>query len=49
LHFSTAVSLRDRRLRPRYGRSMRSPPGNNVEALYRDAGNIGHGAAPTLR
>jgi hypothetical protein len=23
--------------------------GNNVEALYRDVGNIGHGASPTLR
>jgi hypothetical protein len=23
--------------------------GNNVEALYRSVGNIGHGASPTLR
>jgi hypothetical protein len=23
--------------------------GNNVEALYRDTGNIGHGASSTLR
>jgi hypothetical protein len=23
--------------------------GNNVEALYRDVGNIGYGAGPTLR
>jgi hypothetical protein len=22
--------------------------GNNIEALYRDVGNIGHNAAPTL-
>jgi catechol 2,3-dioxygenase-like lactoylglutathione lyase family enzyme len=25
------------------------PDGNNVEALYRDVGNIGHGVGPNLR
>jgi hypothetical protein len=25
------------------------PDGNNVEALYRDVGNIGHGAGANLR
>jgi hypothetical protein len=29
--------------------SLLDPDGNNVEALYRDVGNIGHGASPTLR
>ena len=28
---------------------VNNPDGNNVEALYRDVGNIGHGASPTLR
>jgi lactoylglutathione lyase len=27
---------------------VRDPDGNNVEALYRDVGNIGHGASPKL-
>lgn len=25
------------------------PDGNKIEALYRDVGNIGHDASPTLR
>jgi predicted lactoylglutathione lyase len=32
-----------------YAAYLLDPDGNNVEALYRDAGNIGHGAGPTLR
>jgi catechol 2,3-dioxygenase-like lactoylglutathione lyase family enzyme len=32
-----------------YAAYLLDPDGNNVEALYRDVGNIGHGAEPTLR
>jgi catechol 2,3-dioxygenase-like lactoylglutathione lyase family enzyme len=32
-----------------YAAYLLDPDGNNVEALYRDAGNVGHGAGPTLR
>jgi catechol 2,3-dioxygenase-like lactoylglutathione lyase family enzyme len=32
-----------------YAAFLLDPDGNNVEALYRDAGNVGHGAPPTLR
>jgi catechol 2,3-dioxygenase-like lactoylglutathione lyase family enzyme len=32
-----------------YAAYLFDPDGNNVEALYRDVGNIGHDAAPTLR
>ena len=32
-----------------YAAYLLDPDGNNVEALYRDVGNIGHGASPTLR
>jgi hypothetical protein len=32
-----------------YAAYLFDPDGNNVEALYRNIGNIGHGAAPTLR
>jgi catechol 2,3-dioxygenase-like lactoylglutathione lyase family enzyme len=32
-----------------YAAYLLDPDGNNVEALYRDLGNIGHDAAPTLR
>jgi catechol 2,3-dioxygenase-like lactoylglutathione lyase family enzyme len=32
-----------------YAAYLLDPDGNNVEALYRDVGNIGHGAGPTLR
>ena len=32
-----------------YAAFLLDPDGNNVEALYRDVGNIGHGASPTLR
>jgi catechol 2,3-dioxygenase-like lactoylglutathione lyase family enzyme len=32
-----------------YAAFLFDPDGNNVEALYRDVGNIGHEAAPTLR
>jgi catechol 2,3-dioxygenase-like lactoylglutathione lyase family enzyme len=32
-----------------YAAYLLDPDGNNVEALYRDAGNIGHGASPALR
>jgi len=32
-----------------YAAFVLAPDGNNVEALYRDVGNIGHGASPTLR
>jgi catechol 2,3-dioxygenase-like lactoylglutathione lyase family enzyme len=32
-----------------YAAFLFDPDGNNVEALYRDVGNIGHGAAPELR
>ena len=32
-----------------YAAHLLDPDGNNVEALYRDVGNIGHGASPTLR
>jgi hypothetical protein len=32
-----------------YAAYLLDPDGNNVEALYRDGGNIGHGASPTLR
>jgi hypothetical protein len=32
-----------------YAAYLFDPDGNNVKALYRDVGNIGHDAAPTLR
>jgi catechol 2,3-dioxygenase-like lactoylglutathione lyase family enzyme len=32
-----------------YAAFLLDPDGNNVEALYRDAGNVGHGMAPELR
>jgi catechol 2,3-dioxygenase-like lactoylglutathione lyase family enzyme len=32
-----------------YAAYLLDPAGNNVEALYRDVGNVGHGAPPTLR
>jgi hypothetical protein len=32
-----------------YAAYLLDPDGNNVEALYRDVGNAGHGAGPTLR
>jgi catechol 2,3-dioxygenase-like lactoylglutathione lyase family enzyme len=32
-----------------YAAYLRDPEGNNVEALYRDSGNPGHGASPRLR
>jgi catechol 2,3-dioxygenase-like lactoylglutathione lyase family enzyme len=32
-----------------YAAYLLDPDGNNVEALYRDIGNIGHGAGPSLR
>jgi catechol 2,3-dioxygenase-like lactoylglutathione lyase family enzyme len=32
-----------------YAAYLLDPDGNNVEALYRDIGNIGHDAGPTLR
>jgi catechol 2,3-dioxygenase-like lactoylglutathione lyase family enzyme len=32
-----------------YAAFMLDPDGNNVEALYRDAGNVGHGMAAELR
>jgi catechol 2,3-dioxygenase-like lactoylglutathione lyase family enzyme len=32
-----------------YAAFLLDPDGNNVEALYRDVGNIGHAASPTLR
>jgi len=32
-----------------YASYLLDPDGNNVEALYRDEGNIGHGAGATLR
>jgi catechol 2,3-dioxygenase-like lactoylglutathione lyase family enzyme len=32
-----------------YAAYLLDPDGNNVEALYRDVGNVGHGAGPTLR
>ena len=31
-----------------YAAYLLDPDGNNVEALYRDTGNIGQGASPTL-
>lgn len=31
-----------------YAAYLLDPDGNNVEALYRDIGNVGHGAARTL-
>jgi catechol 2,3-dioxygenase-like lactoylglutathione lyase family enzyme len=31
-----------------YAAFLLDPDGNNVEALYRDVGNIGHDASPTL-
>jgi catechol 2,3-dioxygenase-like lactoylglutathione lyase family enzyme len=31
-----------------YAAYLLDPDGNNVEALYRDEGNIGHGASPAL-
>jgi catechol 2,3-dioxygenase-like lactoylglutathione lyase family enzyme len=31
-----------------YAAYLLDPDGNNVEALYRDVGNIGHGASPEL-
>jgi hypothetical protein len=31
-----------------YAAYLFDPDGNNIEALYRDVGNIGHNAAPTL-
>jgi catechol 2,3-dioxygenase-like lactoylglutathione lyase family enzyme len=32
-----------------YAAYLLDPDGNNVEALYRDAGNVGHSAGATLR
>jgi len=32
-----------------YAAFLLDPDGNNVEALYRDEGNIGHGIGPHLR
>jgi catechol 2,3-dioxygenase-like lactoylglutathione lyase family enzyme len=32
-----------------YAAFLLDPDGNNVEALYRDVGNVGHGASPALR
>jgi catechol 2,3-dioxygenase-like lactoylglutathione lyase family enzyme len=32
-----------------YAAYLLDPDGNNVEALYRDVGNIGHDASPKLR
>jgi catechol 2,3-dioxygenase-like lactoylglutathione lyase family enzyme len=32
-----------------YAAFLLDPDGNNVEALYRDAGNVGHGMPPELR
>jgi catechol 2,3-dioxygenase-like lactoylglutathione lyase family enzyme len=32
-----------------YAAYLLDPDGNNVEALYRDVGNIGYGSASTLR
>jgi predicted lactoylglutathione lyase len=32
-----------------YAVYLLDPDGNNVEVLYRDVGNIGYGASPTLR
>jgi catechol 2,3-dioxygenase-like lactoylglutathione lyase family enzyme len=32
-----------------YAAYLLDPDGNNVEVLYRDVENIGHGASPTLR
>jgi catechol 2,3-dioxygenase-like lactoylglutathione lyase family enzyme len=32
-----------------YAAYLLDPDGNNVEALYRDAGNVGHDAGATLR
>jgi catechol 2,3-dioxygenase-like lactoylglutathione lyase family enzyme len=32
-----------------YAAYLLDPDGNNVEALYRDSGNIGHAESPTLR
>jgi catechol 2,3-dioxygenase-like lactoylglutathione lyase family enzyme len=32
-----------------YDAYLLDPDGNNVEALYRDVGNVGHGFAATLR
>jgi catechol 2,3-dioxygenase-like lactoylglutathione lyase family enzyme len=32
-----------------YAAFLLDPDGNNVEALYRDVGNIGHEASPNLR
>jgi catechol 2,3-dioxygenase-like lactoylglutathione lyase family enzyme len=32
-----------------YAAYLLDPDGNNVEALYRDEGNIGHGIGPNLR
>ncbi|MBD0328616.1 MAG: VOC family protein [Thermoleophilia bacterium] len=31
-----------------YAAYLLDPDGNNIEALYRDVGNVGHGAGPTL-
>ena len=31
-----------------YAAYLLDPDGNNVEALYRDAGNVGHGSTPAL-
>jgi hypothetical protein len=31
-----------------YAAYLLDPDGNNIEALYRDVGNIGHGASPSL-
>ena len=32
-----------------YAAYLLDPDDNNVEALYRDAGNVGHGADPRIR
>lgn len=32
-----------------YAAFLLDPDGNNVEALYRDVGNVGHGIGPRLR
>jgi hypothetical protein len=43
---SSTTSMSTRATTPR---ASLDPDGNNVEALYRDVGNIGHVAGPTLR
>jgi hypothetical protein len=43
-----STSIGDCSGRRRHSVELLDPDGNNVEALYRDVGNVGHGVSSTL-